>query len=83
MLNRVVSIVLLLGSYDRATKDILDKIKEEIAKIFDGKTFAFLLENLELYTSDRFEVLAEIEDGLQITLYLFKVHPYEMCLIYL
>ncbi|TSA57899.1 hypothetical protein D4R42_00720 [bacterium] len=72
MPNRAVSIVLLLGSYDRATKDILDKIKEEIAKIFAGKTFAFLLENLEVYTSDRFEVLVEIEDGLQITIYLFE-----------
>jgi len=68
----VVSIVLLLGSYDRATKELLDKIKEEIAKIFAGKMFAFLLENLEVYMSDRFEVLAEIEDGQQITLYLFE-----------
>ena len=68
----MVSIVLLLGSYDRATKELLDKIKEEIAKIFAGKMFAFLLENLEVYMSDRFEVLAEIEDGQQITLYLFE-----------
>lgn len=72
MSKRAISIVLLLGSYDESTKELLDKIKEEIAKAFSGKIFAFLLENLEIYTTNRFEVLAEIEHGLQITLYLFE-----------
>jgi hypothetical protein len=70
--QRAVSLILLLGSYDNETKALLNNIKEEIAKIFDGKTFAFLLENLELYLTDRFEVLAEIEDNQQITVYLFE-----------
>lgn len=72
MSQRAVSIVLLLGSYDNVTKALLNNIKEEIAKIFAGKTFAFLLENLEIYMTDRFEVLAEIEDNQLITLYLFE-----------
>jgi hypothetical protein len=70
--EHAVSIVLLLGSYDKTTKTILDNVKEEIAEIFAGKTFAFLLENLEIYATDRFEVLAEIEDNQLITLYLFE-----------
>jgi hypothetical protein len=70
--DRAVSIVLLLGSYDDTTKALLDNLKEEIAKVFSGKVFAFLLQNLELYMTKRFEVLAEIESGHQITVYLFE-----------
>jgi len=70
--DSAISIVLLLGSYDDKTKLLLDDIKEEVAKVFSGKVFAFLLENLEWYSTDRFEVLAEIRSNNQITLYLFE-----------
>ena len=72
MPDSAISIVLLLGSYDDKTKLLLDDIKEEVAKVFSGKVFAFLLENLEWYSTDRFEVLAEIRSNNQITLYLFE-----------
>jgi hypothetical protein len=67
-----VSIVLLLGSYDKSTKSVLDNIKEEIARIFSGKIFAFVLSTLEIYFTKRFEILAEIEQNKQITLFLFE-----------
>lgn len=50
----------------------MGKIKEEIAKKFDGKIFAFLLDTLEIYITNKFEVLAEINPGKQITLYFFE-----------
>jgi hypothetical protein len=67
-----ISMVLLLGSYDAKTKAILDNIKEEIAKQFSGKPFAFLLASIEIYMTDRFQVLTEIEEGKRITIYLFE-----------
>jgi hypothetical protein len=70
--DRAPSIVLLIGSYDNKTRTILDNIKEETAKIFSGKVFAFLLDDLELYTTNRFEVLTENQNNQIITLYLFE-----------
>ena len=72
MIDGAFSIVLLLGSYDETTKNALNDIKEEIAKTFEGKVFAFLLDNLEIYITDQFQVLAEIENAQQITLYFFE-----------
>ncbi len=49
------TIILLLGSYDKETKDILNRIREEIAKIsvYHGETiFTLLLENVEIYETD-------------------------------
>jgi hypothetical protein len=70
--TNAVSIVLLLGSYDKQTKNILERLKEEIAKVFGGKVFAFLLDNLEIYITNQFEILAEIEKNHRITLYFFE-----------
>lgn len=72
MASNAISIVLLLGSYDQQTKNILEKLKEEIAKVFNGKVFGFLLDNLEIYITNHFEILAEIEKNYRITLYFFE-----------
>lgn len=72
MSGNAISIVLLLGSYDKQTKSILNSIREEIAKQFSGKPFAFLLANSEIYITERFQVLTEIEENKRLTIYLFE-----------
>lgn len=66
-----LSIVLLLGSYDKKTKKILDSLKEEIAKTYSGRVLAFLLSNLDLYETDKFQVLTETEENISTTVYIF------------
>ncbi len=51
----LATIILLLGSYDKETKKILDVIKEQIAKIstyYGENIFTLLLENVEIYKTD-------------------------------
>jgi len=46
-------VVLLLGSYDPQTKELLYKLKEEVVKAYAGtkdRVYAFLLEELEMYS---------------------------------
>jgi hypothetical protein len=62
----LATIILLLGSYDKETKKILEIIKEEIAKmsIFYGETiFTLLLENVEIYKTDTDWICVEKFDG--------------------
>lgn len=66
-----LSIVLLLGSYDKKTKLILDMVKEEIAKNYSGEVLAFVLSNLDLYDTDKFQVLTETEENIRTTVYIF------------
>lgn len=66
------SMVLLLGSYSHNTKYVLAKVKEEIAKQFSGKPYAFFLANLEIYMTDKYQVLTEMEEDKRLTLYLFE-----------
>ncbi len=72
MAEDAISIVLLLGSYSSKTKKTLNNIKEEIAKQFSGRPYAFLLANLEIYMTERFQVLTETEENKRITVYLFQ-----------
>jgi hypothetical protein len=53
--------VLLLGSYDKKTKTVLDSIKEELQIHFAGKLIVAVLSNLEIFDTDKFQVLAEID----------------------
>ena len=63
----------MLGSYDKKTKGILNNVREEIAKEFSGKPFALLLANSEIYLTERFQVLTEIEEQKRrLTIYLFE-----------
>lgn len=66
------SMVLLLGSYDTNTKNALNRVKDEIAKQFSGKPYAFFLANVEIYMTDRFQILTETEEDKRLTLYLFE-----------
>jgi len=62
----LATIVLLLGSYDKETKEILDKIKEEIAEMstyYDELIFTLLLEDVEIYRTEEDDICVEKFNG--------------------
>ncbi|MFB3889577.1 MAG: hypothetical protein ACE14S_08805 [Candidatus Bathyarchaeia archaeon] len=63
---------MLLGSYDKRTKFILNGIKQEIAKFSSGKIFVGVLSNLNILDTDKFQVLTETEEGKQVSLFIIK-----------
>ena len=72
--------VLILGSYDKQTKDLMEKLTEEIKRIYDyrfeGKLVAVLVENVRIFRSrtqnDRIYVLITEKYGRKQVLSLFK-----------
>lgn len=58
-------IVLLLGSYDKETKNILDRVKDEIAKYSTNlKEYIFLLlEDVEIYYAEGNTIVIEKFDN--------------------
>lgn len=68
------TIILLLGSYDEETKRVLERIKEEIAKIstyYGESIFTLLLENVEIYKTDTDWICVEKFDG-KVTFIIFE-----------
>jgi hypothetical protein len=66
------STVLLLGSFDPQTKQLIANAKEEIVKAFSAENvFVFMLDTLEIYAADDMEVLAERFEK-AITLFIFQ-----------
>jgi hypothetical protein len=63
---------LLLGSYDSETKHVLETIKEEIAKRFQGKILVALLENLDIYVADGLHVLTEMFGKNRISIMVYE-----------
>lgn len=65
--------ILLLGSFDPQTKNILENLKKEIAKAFSGEnTYALMLDTVEIYISGDIEVLTELFGEDRITLFTFQ-----------
>lgn len=67
-------IVLILGSFDDETKEVLNALKNEIIRLFSGlDLYCFLLDDLELYasTDGEYGVLVELYSLDSITLFLF------------
>ena len=65
--------ILLLGSFDPQTKNLLANVKEEAVKAFSGENvFALMLDTLEIYTADDMEVLTELSGEKTITLFIFQ-----------
>jgi len=63
----------LLGSYDPQTRFYLENVKEEIAKHFSGENlYTLLLDNVEIYYVDTFQVLAELFNKDMVTLLVFQ-----------
>jgi hypothetical protein len=72
-LDKPPTIILLLGSFDHQTKTQLENLKEEIAKAFSFEnTYAFMLDTVEIYTSDDMEVLTEHLSENRITIFTFQ-----------
>jgi hypothetical protein len=72
-LDKPPTTILLLGSFDSQTKNILKILKQEIAKAFSGEnTYAFMIDTVDLYRSDDIEVLTELFDKDRITLFIFQ-----------
>lgn len=72
-MDKPISTILLLGSFDPQTKAQLENIKEEIVKTFSGENvYALLLDSVEVYFSDVVEVLTESSDEDRITLFIIQ-----------
>jgi len=72
-LQQPIAIVLLLGSYDSRTKSTLENVKEEIVKNFSGENvYALLLDAVEEYSADDLEILTELLDHNQVTIFIFQ-----------
>jgi hypothetical protein len=72
-MQRPITTILLLGSFDHQTKAQLENVKEEIAKTFSGENvYALLLDGVEVYFSDVVEVLTELSTENMVTLFIFK-----------
>jgi len=72
-LDKPPTTVLLLGSFDSQTKDILESLKEEIAKTFSLENmFALMLDTVEIYRSGDMEVLTEHFSTNRITLFILQ-----------
>ncbi len=64
--------LLLLGSYDHDTKELLYDLQEVIARDYvESSHYAMLLDRLDLYVTGRRRILVEREDGLTLTFYVF------------
>ena len=47
------AIILLLGSYDPHTKEIMYRLKEKIAEVFSGtNTYAYLLDEISIFDEE-------------------------------
>ena len=72
-MQQPIAIVLLLGSYDSRTKSTLENVKEEIVKNFSGENvYALLLDAVEEYSADDLEILTELLDHNQVTIFIFQ-----------
>lgn len=68
-----ITVVLLLGSYDPQTKAYLETIKEGITRSFSGEGLCtFVLDNLEIYSADSFQILEEQTSDKKVTLFIFE-----------
>ena len=68
-----IVIILLLGSYDPKTESILENLKEGIVKNFSGdNVYALLLDAVEEYLADDFEILTELINEDKVTLFIFQ-----------
>jgi hypothetical protein len=78
------TLVLLLGSYDPITKNLLDILKREIAKKYGGTgLFVFLLEEVDVYNFREYFVLTERWTDENISIHIFQhdgspVETYEL-----
>lgn len=67
-----MNLILLLGSYDPQTKVHLNIVKEQIVKTFSGENvYSLLLDAVEIYFAGIIQVLAEVLDKNQATLFIF------------
>ena len=73
-MTNLATIILLLGSYDKETKKVLENIKEEIAKIstyYGENIFTLLLEDVEIYKTDNDWICIEKFDE-KVTFIIFE-----------
>jgi len=78
-LHHPITIILLLGSYDPQTKSCLELVKEEIVKSYSGENlYAFLLDTVETYDTDKFTILVERLNK-KVTIFVF--HQFDSRLI--
>lgn len=72
-MRQPISIILLLGSYDPKTRSYLECIKEEIVKRYSGENvYVFLLDEVEIYYSEKVQVLTELLNADKATLFIFQ-----------
>ncbi len=67
-------IILVLGSFDKETKEILNAVKNDVVKIFSGlDVYCFLLDDVELYASrdGEYRILVERYNRDLATVFLF------------
>jgi len=63
---------LLLGSYDPETLDIMKRLQEHIAKTFGSEgVYSLILENLEVFLTDKVDIIAEKWNEDKVTLMVF------------
>lgn len=67
-----IQFILLLGSYDPKTKPYLKKIREKIANTYSGSVYAFILENLEMFTTDSYHMLVENISSEGLAIFVFE-----------
>ena len=71
-----MKLILLLGSYDPETIAMMKRLQEFIAKTFGhDEIYTLILERLELYQTDKVDVLAEKWSDEKVTLMMFDRKP--------
>jgi hypothetical protein len=69
---REVNLILLLGSYNDETFKLLKRLREFVLETFGGnEIYCIMLEGVDVYLSDRVQVLAEKWSEDKVTLFVF------------
>jgi hypothetical protein len=72
-------ILLLLGSYDLDTKNLMEGVKKEIAEKFGGEgVYIYLLDELDVYLSEKFYIISEKWKEDKISIYIFSLKGEEI-----
>lgn len=72
-------IILLLGSYDPDTKNLMDYIKRELAEKFGGEgVYIYLLDELDVYYSREYFAIIEKWERNKVSVHVFSMKGEEM-----
>jgi len=65
--------ILMLGSFDPGTRNLLDRLKKELVIAFPAEDlYALLLDEVSLYIVDSLQVVAELWEEKSATLFIFS-----------